>query len=233
MKQLVYDLPTRVFHWLFSGLFLTAFVIAKTVNDESWGFSFHMIAGLTLGFVVLLRMVWGFVGTRYAKFSSFELSPEELVEYFKELGSGLFPRWAGHNPASSWAALAMMALGLGLVFTGFLMTSGSHKESFEDVHEILANAFLVVAGLHVLGVVTHTLRYREMIGLSMVNGKKSQVSSEDAIESPRKTAGLVFIALVIAFGIYLIRNYNLSSGKLKLFGTYLQLSESQNELENE
>ena len=56
---LVYDLPTRLFHWLFSGLFLLSFVITKTVDDESLVFSYHMLSGLLLGGLVLWRVFWG------------------------------------------------------------------------------------------------------------------------------------------------------------------------------
>ena len=65
--------------------------------------------------------------------------------------------WAGHNPASSWAAVTMLLLALALGVTGFLMANGSAGESFEDRHELLANAFIVVVVLHVAGVILHTL----------------------------------------------------------------------------
>ena len=87
-RQLVYDLPTRLFHWLFAGLFLTAFVIAKTIDDDSSWFSFHSLAGLTLGFLVILRIVWGIFGTQHARFSNFALNPKDLLAYFKGILSG-------------------------------------------------------------------------------------------------------------------------------------------------
>ena len=62
----VYDLPTRVFHWLFATLFVVAFTISNTVDDESLVFSYHMIAGLTLCFLVAWRLVWGVIGTTHA-----------------------------------------------------------------------------------------------------------------------------------------------------------------------
>ncbi len=159
-NQLVYDLPTRIFHWLFAGLFVTAFLIAKTVDDESPTFSYHMLAGLLLGFTVLLRILWGVVGTKYSKFSSFALHPKSLVAYFSGILSGDKRRWAGHNPASSWATIAMLCFALGLGLTGYLMASGQ-KETFEDFHELLANGFLVTVLMHIAGVVLHALRRRD------------------------------------------------------------------------
>lgn len=226
-QQLVYDLPTRLFHWLFAGLFLTAFVITKIFDDDSPVYSYHMLAGLLLGFLVLLRILWGFVGTKHARFSGFALNPKDLIRYFTGILSGDKKRWAGHNPASSWAAVVMMLMALGLGVTGYLMTSGSNKEAFEDVHEILADGFLVVAVLHVAGVVLHTLRLHEMIGLSMIDGKKEAVPKEQTISSSRPVFGIIMIGLVVVFGLHLFKNYDSQTRNLQLFGTTLQLGENE------
>ena len=63
---------------------------------------------------VLLRLVWGVAGTRHARLSDFSLSPAALVGYLRGVLAGQVRTWAGHNPASSWAALVMMGLGLGM-----------------------------------------------------------------------------------------------------------------------
>jgi cytochrome b len=96
-NQLIYDIPTRFFHWLFAGLFVVAFLIAKTVDDESSVFSYHMLAGLVLSFTVILRLAWGFVGTKHARFTSLALHPKDLVAYFTGILSGDKRKWAGHN----------------------------------------------------------------------------------------------------------------------------------------
>lgn len=224
-KELVYDFPTRVFHWCFSILFITAFVVAKTVDDESPVYRYHMLVGLTLGFLVTLRLIWGAVGSRHARFTDFVLSPKELFGYFLGIVRGDKKKWAGHNPASSWAALVMMALVSGSAITGFLMTSGEAKESLEEIHELFANTFVVVALLHIAGIIVHSLRYREMIGLSMIHGKKMDVPSGEEIRSQHIGVGILLIGLLLAFGISLIRNYDEKSGMLQFFGTTLTLGE--------
>jgi len=226
-KQSVYDLPTRIFHWLFVIFFLIAFTIAKTIDDEAPAFSYHMIAGLILGFLVFLRTLWGFVGTKHARFSGFALNPRHLLSYLKGIATGSKKRWAGHNPASSWAAITMMALTVGLGITGYLMTSGPNKEFFEDVHELLANGFIIVVLFHVAGIALHTVRHREMIGLSMINGKKSDVASQEAISSTKPVWGLLLLGLVIAFSFYLVKNYNNQTRTLQFFGATLQLNENE------
>jgi cytochrome b len=226
-RHLVYDLPTRLFHWLFSGLFLTAFIITKTIDDDSPLFSYHMLAGIALGFVVLLRIIWGFLGTKHARFSGFALNPLDLVGYFKGILSGDKRRWAGHNPASSWAGIVMMVMALGLGITGYLMTSGPNKETFEDVHELLANGFIVVVILHVAGIALHTIRHQEMIGMSMLDGKKTDISIDQTITSSRTGFGILFLGLVVAFSLHLFKNYDSQTQSLQLFGTTLQLGENE------
>lgn len=226
-KHLVYDLPTRVFHWLFAGLFLTGFIIAKTIDDESPWFNYHSLAGLTLGFLVLLRILWGLFGTKHARFTGFALNPLELVSYFKGIMTGNKKRWAGHNPASSWAGLTMMFLALGLAVTGYLMTSGPNKESFEDVHELFANGFIIVVILHIAGIVLHTFRHQEMIGLSMIDGKKADISMDQTIPTSKTPFGILLVGLVVAFGLYIFKNYDVQTRSLQFFGTTLQLSESE------
>lgn len=220
---LVYDLPTRLFHVLFAGLFVTAFTIAN-VGDDSSAFPYHMLAGALLAALVILRVIWGFTGTRYARFSSFELKPARLIEYFRAMfGSGA-RNWAGHNPASSWAALIMIGLAAGLAITGVLMVGG--HEQYEDVHEVLANAFLAVALLHVAGVIVHQLRHRDGFALSMADGRK-RADEAEGIARARPVAGLALLAIVALLGIYLLRGFDPANGTLQAFGTTLQLGETE------
>lgn len=225
-KQLVYDLPTRIFHWLFAGLFVCAFMIAKTVDDESPVFSYHMLAGLLLGFVVLLRIIWGFVGTRYSRFASFALHPKDLIDYFKGIFSGEKRKYSGHNPASSWATLAMIGFALGLAFSGYQMASGQ-KEAYEDLHELFANGFLIVVLFHIAGVVLHAFRHRDRIAMSMIDGTKTDLPLLEKIETPKLGVALVFLVLVGFFATNLYKNFDSQSQTLKLFGNTLQLGESE------
>lgn len=224
MRKLVYDAPTRVFHTLFSALFLCAFIVAKTVDHESGLFPAHMLIGMTISFLVILRILWGFLGTRHARFTGFALNPKDLIAYLKGVFSGDKKRWAGHNPASSWAALIMMALALSLGLTGYLMVS-SGVEAYEDIHEILANTFMVVVVLHIAGVVFHSIRHRDWIALSMFEGRKEGVADSEQISDEKNAFGILLVALVAAFAIFLISGYDRDARNLTLFGTTLQLGE--------
>jgi len=226
-EYLVYDLPTRLFHWFFAGLFVTAFFIAKTIDDDSPIYVYHMLAGFMLCFLVILRLLWGFIGTKHARLFEFALHPKDLFSYFKGLVTGDKKLWAGHNPASSWSSIIMIFFAIGLGLTGYFMTSGTNKEDFEDIHELFANGFIIVVILHIAGLIFHTFQHREMIALSMIDGKKSKVINADVIPSAKSNVAVIMILLVVGFGYYLLKNFSTQSKTLQFFGTSLQLGENE------
>jgi cytochrome b len=232
-RKLVYDWPLRIFHWLFALLFATAFIIAKNIDDESPVFFYHMLAGMLLSVLVFERFIWGFIGTRYSHFSSFDWHPKTLFSYFIGIFQNSPKRWPGHNPATSWAAIFMMICALGLGISGYLMTGAGLKENLEDVHEILANSFLVLVAAHIAGIVVHTIRFRDWIALSMLSGTKSNIDESDKIESAKAGAGVIFLAIFLGFALYLYQGFDPKAGNVKIFGSVLSLGEGENEQEEE
>ncbi len=222
----IYDLPTRVFHWTFAGLFAAAYAIGSTVDDESPRFVLHMLAGGLLGTAVLLRLLWGVVGTRHARLSDFSLGPAALGRYLQGVLSGRTRAWAGHNPASSWAALLMMGLGLGLGVTGLAMVGGAAPHAVEEVHEVLANAFLAVVLLHVAGVLVHVLRHRDALPLSMVTGRKRGIPAGETDVRPHAGVAMAFVAVLVAVGAGVASRYDADRGRVTLFGQTLMLREA-------
>lgn len=225
-RQLIFDLPTRVFHWLFAGLFASAWLIANLAEHSS-AFPYHMLAGLLLVALVVFRLIWGVAGTRYARFQSFPLQPAALLRYFRSIFNGQRFRWAGHNPASSWSALVLLAVAGGLGVTGYLMVSGGQAERYEDIHELLANVFLSVALLHVAGVVVHTLRHHDQFSRSMIDGRKADCPDSSAIPGARPIAGIVLLMVIAGGGVYLVRGYDPDTGALRLPGVTLMLDEPE------
>jgi len=230
MRQvLVYDLPTRVFHWLFAGFFITAFAISNLVDDDSAQFSLHMLAGLSMVFVVLLRLAWSVVGTRHSRLGDLNLNPRHLLSYFKGMLTGGSTRRLGHNPASSWAAVIMVGLALGLGTTGWLMATGGENDAIKELHELMANAFFVVVLLHVAGVVAHVLRHRDGLQTTMITGRKLAIASEETPVRSMPFAGAAFVVLTCLFMGYLVQHYDFRARTLDLFGVTLQLGENESE----
>jgi cytochrome b len=232
MRQiLVYDVPTRIFHWLFAGFFITAFAISNLVDDESARFSLHMLAGLGMVFVVLLRLAWSVVGTRHARVTDLALRPGLLLAYVRGLFSAQGRRWPGHNPASSWAAVAMVGLALGLGATGYLMATGAESHALKEVHEVLANTFLVVVLLHLAGIVLHVLKHRDRLPAAMVTGRKEALDEAQEAVRGVPAAGLAFLACTALFIAYLLQHYDAQARTLDLFGSTLQLGENEQGIE--
>lgn len=232
-KELIYDLPTRIFHWLFAALFVSAFLIPKIFDDESQVFPYHMILGLILAASVLLRIIWGFFGSTYARFSSFQLKPKDLITYLSQALKSKTTKSIGHNPASSYAAIIMMICSLGLAFSGYQMASRNNKEFYEEIHEIFANLFLVMAVLHIAGILFHTMRHKEAIGLSMIHGKKSIGETESGISSQYISVALVFVFLMAGISFNLYKNYDSKTATLKLLGKSLVLGEAEEGVNND
>lgn len=220
---LIWDLPVRLFHWSMAVTFVAAFAIATLSSEHSLAFTVHMLLGLVLVFIVFLRIAWGVVGSRYARFTSFAFSPAALLRYLRDARAGRDQPRPGHNPGSSYAIYAMLAIPLALGATG--LWGG---ELTEDLHAILAYALAGVAVLHLLGLVWHTIRHRERIALSMFSGLRRGVGTE-GLSSARPLAAILFLVLIGAWSATLVSGYDAAKQQivLPIVGTTLKLGEPE------
>ncbi len=232
-KSTVYDLPTRIFHWLFAFFFLAAYIIASTVDDESALFSYHMLAGLTVGFLLILRLVWGFAGTAYARFNSFKLNPFELFQYVKDAVVSKTKRYLSHNPASSYAAIIMFICAAGLAISGISMASGTENEFYEEAHELLATIFLITVIAHVVGVLYHQFKHRDALWSSMIDGLKKAIPGKSGITATKRFAGILFFIFTLLWVGYLNNQYDQNNRTLNVFGQQLTLGEEEHESHSE
>lgn len=225
-RVLIWDLPTRFFHWLLAAGFIAAAFIALALGEDSALFPYHAIIGLTIALMVCLRIIWGIAGTRYARFGTFIFGPAAVVEYMKGTLIGGGKRYIGHNPGSALAIFALLALVLAMAATGIMMAQGN--EGVKELHELLAWVTVGFVVAHVLGVALHTLRHRENITLSMIHGKK-HADPSDAITSATPIIAAIFLAITAAWALALLRSYNpaTQSATLPLIGTVLQLGENE------
>jgi cytochrome b len=134
-----------------------------------------------LGYMVLgliaFRVLWGLIGSRYARFSSFLYGPGAALRYLRDALAGRPRQYAGHNPAGSWAVYAILLLGVATGVSGYLDFNGTGGEGMEDLHEVLANAWLVVVAMHVFGVVFSSIAHRENLVKAMITGYKQGAGS--------------------------------------------------------
>ena len=112
----VWDLPTRIFHWALAASFAGAYVLSESERLRN----VHVALGYTVLGLLAFRLVWGFIGPRYARFSSFVHSPVAALRYLRDELRGRAPRYLGHNPAGSWAVLGLLTLGMATGMSGYL-----------------------------------------------------------------------------------------------------------------
>ena len=167
-KILVWDAPVRVFHWLlvlsFAGAYLTA-------ESERWRLV-HVSLGYTMGGLVAFRILWGLLGTRYARFANFVRGPAAVMRYGRALLRGQPEHHVGHNPAGAVAIVLLLLLSMALVASGWAIYNEVGGDWLEELHEVAANVMLAVVGVHVAGVVLASWLHRENLVRAMVTGKK-------------------------------------------------------------
>lgn len=164
----VWDPVVRLFHWtVVLGCVLNLFILEDGERP-------HEIVGYIVAGALVVRLVWGFVGTKYARFSDFAPTPSRLRRYIPALIAGREPRMLGHNPAGAVMMFALMALLAGVSITGWMMGLDAFwgEEWLEHLHEALANGIIVLALVHAAAALFESWRHRENLVWSMVTGRK-------------------------------------------------------------
>ena len=192
-KTLVWDLPTRVFHWLLVVSFVGAYITSESERLRD----VHMLLGYSAAGLVAFRLLWGLVGTHHARFASFPLSPRAVADYLKSLLSKSPRHYFGHNPAGSWAIIAMLALLVATAATGWAEALEVGPRWIKDLHEGVANATVALVVLHVAAVILSSMLHRENLVRAMLTGYKP--GGGPAASGPRWIVALLLIGAVGAF----------------------------------
>jgi cytochrome b len=167
----VWDLFVRVFHWSLVITFAAAWCTGGIWDQP------HLSAGYFVLALILVRIVWGFVGTRHALFSDFVCSPPVILRYTRDMLHMQVPRYLGHNPAGGAMIIALLATLAVLCVTGIMMTTDAFwgVQWVDDLHATASNIALVLVALHVGGVVFSSIEHGENLVRAMVTGfKRSQ-----------------------------------------------------------
>jgi len=177
----VWDPLVRIFHWSL----VLAFIMAYASEDDFM--LVHAYAGYTIITLLLIRLIWGFIGTTHARFSDFVRSPSAALNYLKETVTFKAKRYLGHNPAGGLMIIALLLslllttlTGLGAYgiegngpLAGWFSGMGHFgKEAFEEVHEFFANFTLFLVIVHVAGVILGSISHGENLVRAMFTGTK-------------------------------------------------------------
>ncbi|MBL0226562.1 MAG: cytochrome b/b6 domain-containing protein [Geobacteraceae bacterium] len=225
---LVWDIPTRLYHWLLAAGCLAAFGLAYAAPEHSKAFDAHMLLGFLLLPLLVFRILWGFVGTKHARFSSFMYRPGEVAAYLRETLAGKTSHHVGHNPAAGYAMIAMIVILIGAIASGILIPG---SKLFEEVHETVSGLLLCLIAAHLLGVAVHMFMHRENVILSMVHGRKT-AEADDQIGSSHLLAALTLLVVTGVWGYAIVGTYDYQGRKIELplTGITLQLpSEKESE----
>lgn len=202
MKQriLVWDLPVRVGHWLMATSFLVAWL---TAESEALHTAHLAAGGIFLG-TVIFRLLWGVVGTRYARFAEFVRRPQVVIQYLRALLKLDPPTFIGHNPAGGVAILVMLALGAATALLGWGLELEWGGHSLEEVHEFAASLMLAVVCVHIGGVVLDSVLHRFNLARAMVDGRKQGAAAAGIASA--KALGLIPLFACIGVVLwYLLR----------------------------
>lgn len=164
----VWDLLIRVFHWS-----LVAGFLAAWITGHEWDLA-HLIAGYWVAGLIGLRIVWGFVGARHARFADFVKGPAAVAGFLKDSVLLKAPRYLGHNPAGGAMVVALLVMIAVISCSGYMLTIDAFRSEkwVEELHEIAVNVTLVLVALHVLGVVLASIEHRENLVKAMFTGRK-------------------------------------------------------------
>lgn len=203
----VWDLPTRLFHWLLVALVALAWATGET---EGMGFVAHQLAGYGVLVAILFRLIWGFVGSRPARFRNFVHAWPSVRDYTKGLLT-LRPRpTLGHNPLGGWMIVLLLTTLLGVSVTGLFAFVGDARgplthwlspeiaHGLAELHEGLANFLLILIGIHIAGVVVDSLLTGHNLIGSMFTGRKTRDSLESGAVSANEAVPGWSAALALA-----------------------------------
>lgn len=171
----VWSLPTRLLHW---GLVISFVIAFYTRHSELMRLS-HVNAGYVAGAVILARWLYGFLMRDFSSFRRFPPNPGAGMAYLLSLTAGKAKRYLGHNPAGALAIYAMLTLGTFTVVTGYLSYNDIvlpfglvSEDQVDSLHNLAANAWVLVVVAHLLGVAVGCLYHKENLVLAMITGNK-------------------------------------------------------------
>ncbi len=185
---LVWDIPTRVFHWLLVICFAGAWLTSESERLQM----IHYAFGYSACALVLFRLIWGVVGTRYARFAQFLKGPAEMMKHAKGLLSSHSHSTVGHNPVGGIVMVGLMLLILLIGLTGYFSVKEFLGDLMGEAHEAIASLALAVVVIHIAAAIIMSVLEKENLVKAMVTGKKRGLP-EQAIRFPQYLIGILLI----------------------------------------
>lgn len=215
----VWDMPVRVMHW---GLVLAVTGAWLTRELEGDWFAWHVRCGYAVLLLAATRIVWGFVGTRHARFSDFVRGPRAILRYLREGTGADGQRIVGHNPLGALMVLALLAMLfaqalLGLFANDQVMSTGplfgyvsaETSDRLTSLHKRLFDVTVVAIVVHIAAALFYLWARRENLILPMITGRKPGEMlppGAGGIDSSRTLLAVVIAAALGALLWWVVRN---------------------------
>ncbi len=210
MKQRVWDLPVRLFHWTLVVLVALAWWSAEEHKDD-----LHLYLGYGVLSLLLFRILWGFFGSSTARFGAFVRGPAAVTRYVRDRF-----HWptAGHAPLGALSVIALIALLLVIVGTGLIaldedgffggplasLVSISTSDTARELHEDLFNVLLALIALHVAAILLYRLALgRNLLG-PMITGKAELAPGVGPMRPGKWWVALLCVVIAIAITRWII-----------------------------
>lgn len=212
----VWDLPVRICHWLMVFLFVAQWATAQWLNDK---IELHAKIGYVFIAVVVFRIVWGFCGTYYARFTTFLYHPYRIIDYTKNMLKPHSPVHLSHNPLGGIMVLILLSLLLLQGISGLFMTddiffnapyyysvSASMQTLMSNIHHYAFCALKISIAVHIVAVFMYTFMKKQALISAMFTGNKPSQSNVKPHSTHIKTYWLRWLiaASLVALLMYLI-----------------------------
>ena len=212
-KVLIWDLPLRLFHWLLVGLVVFSWYSIEVEENLDW----HFISGYCVLFLLLFRLLWGFLGSYYARFKNFLFGPSEILNYAKNLMGKTETHYAGHNPLGSLSVFALLLLLLFQAATGLFandedyyfgplsdLVSTRTADVLTEIHHFSFNILLAFIVLHIAAIVFYRLVKKENLVRAMLTGRKEMEDGETVDVPDSRLLPALGVALMAAGAVYVL-----------------------------
>ncbi|AUI68696.1 cytochrome b/b6 domain-containing protein [Beggiatoa leptomitoformis] len=213
----VWDLPTRLFHWLFA----LSFAVAWFTHGDDRYLHIHLFAGYVFFALLVFRLIWGVIGSYYARFTEFAYSIPTVLRYLQTLLTAQRVHYLGHNPIGGWAVFLLLSLAFTIVATGFLTQWGEEQHGIlagwfsfnmggiaHKAHKVVAWLMLGAIAVHVAGVLAESIIHDENLVQSMISGYKiSPVSIKHPIVSKHFFLASLLVITLVASGVFYFWGY--------------------------
>ena len=204
---MIWDWPVRLLHWLMVLLFTGLIVTGKGDGDYM---DWHFYMGYGLSAVIIARVLYGVLGSEYARFKQFLYQPQTVLRYAKGLLVGNAKHYLGHNPVGGLMVVALLLAltlqwGSGLFISDEIFLFGPFYGAISDdwteqlgaIHHSLPDILLILVATHILAVLYHEIRFKERLVAAMLHGKKTTHEPSAALTVKTPRIGVI-VSMIVA-----------------------------------